>query len=351
MAINDHFEPADHHPAIHAFLDGFASVFPGILLCAGIAAVSFALRWIPGVATFSPMIIAILIGIAWQNLLGTPVRAKSGIVFSMRRLLRLAIILLGLQLTVTQVIELGPMGLAIIIASVIATFLVTVWVGRLIGVAPGLTRLIAGGTSICGASAVVAVNTVVGASDEDVTYAVACVTIFGSIAMFAYPAMFPLLGLSPHAYGLWTGASIHEIAQVVAASFQAGKDAGDFGLISKLSRVMMLAPVVLGLGAYLNAHAKRSGIGQQGQAKAPIPWFVLGFIALVVVNSVVSIPVTVRTEVGVATTFLLSMALAAMGLETNIGKLKARGLKPFLLGLIASLFIAAFSLLLVKLTQ
>jgi uncharacterized integral membrane protein (TIGR00698 family) len=327
-------------------LAGLAKLAPGLGLTAAITAVAYLLRQIPGVATFSPMILAILIGLALRNVVGMPAAAKPGVIFAMRRVLRLAIILLGLQLTATQVVAVGPTGLVIILASVGGTFVVTTWVGRLLGVSPALTQLIAGGTSICGASAVVAVNTVTGASDEDVTYAVACVTIFGSIAMFAYPALLPLLHLTHHAYGLWAGASIHEIAQVVAASFQVGPDAGDFGMIAKLTRVMMLAPVVLALGALAT---RGMGVGGGTAAKAPIPWFVLGFLALVVVNSIVVFPSAFKADMGLTTNVLLSMALAAMGLETDIGKLRARGFKPFLLGLIATLFIAGFSLLMVML--
>lgn len=329
------------HPGTFA---GVAKLAPGLGLTAAITAMAYLLRQIPGVATFSPMILAILIGLAYHNVVGTPAAAKPGVVFAMRRVLRLAIILLGLQLTATQVVAVGPAGLVIILAAVGGTFIATTWIGRWLGVSPALTQLIAGGTSICGASAVVAVNTVTGASDEDVTYAVACVTIFGSIAMFSYPALLPLLHLSHHAYGLWAGASIHEIAQVVAASFQVGPDAGDFGMIAKLTRVMMLAPVVLTLGALA---ARGIGAGGGASAKAPIPWFVLGFLALVVVNSLVAFPPVFKTDMGLATNVLLSMALAAMGLETDIRKLTARGFKPFLLGLIATLFISGFSLLMV----
>ena len=118
--------------------------------------------------------------------------------------------------------------------------------------------MIAAGTSICGASAVIATNTVTKAHDEDVAYAVACVTVFGSIAMFVYPLLPGLLHLDPHAFGLWSGASIHEIAQVVAAAFQDGQQAGEFGTIAKLSRVMMLAPVVIGLGLMAARRQRRA---------------------------------------------------------------------------------------------
>jgi uncharacterized integral membrane protein (TIGR00698 family) len=322
------------------------AIVPGLLLTATIAATGFALHSVPGLGALSPMILAIVIGIAFHNLVGTPARAKPGVTFSLRRILRFAIILLGLQLTAQQIVEVGPKGLGVIALTLVSTFLFTKWLGRMLGVEHKLAELIAAGTSICGASAVIATNTVTNARDEDVAYAVACVTVFGSIAMFGYPLLPGLLHLTPHAYGLWAGASIHEIAQVVAATFQDGKAAGDFGTIAKLSRVTLLAPVVVTLGFLARSNTQ----GAKQHAKAPIPWFVLGFIALVGINSVVTIPGTLKPAIVAATTFLLSMALAAMGLETDIRKLRAKGLRPLLLGLGSFLFIATFSLVLVKMT-
>ncbi|MEW6437418.1 MAG: YeiH family protein [Pseudomonadota bacterium] len=325
------------------------TLVPGLLLTATIAATGFALHGLPGIGTFSPMILAIVIGIAFHNLVGTPARAKAGVTFSLRRILRLAIILLGLQLTAQQVVEVGPKGLGVIVLTLVATFAFTKWLGKMLGVDRKLAELIAAGTSICGASAVIATNTVTNAHDEDVAYAVACVTVFGSIAMFGYPLLPGLLHLSPHAFGLWAGASIHEIAQVVAAAFQDGKQAGDFGTIAKLSRVTLLAPVVISLG-FLARNGAESHTHRQ-RARAPIPWFVLGFVALVGVNSVVTVPGALKFAIVTLTTFLLSMALAAMGLETDIRKLRAKGLRPLLLGLASFLFIATLSLALVKMTM
>ena len=319
-------------------------IWPGLALAAVAAATAYAVRQLPGMTTFSPMILAIVIGIAFHNVVGTPAWAKQGVAFSMRRLLRVAIILLGLQLTITQVIEVGGRGIGIIALTLVSTFAFTVWMGGLLGVDRKLAQLIAAGTSICGASAVIATNTVTNAQDEDVAYAVACVTVFGSVAMFTYPLLPGLLHLDPHAFGLWSGASIHEIAQVVAAAFQDGQKAGEFGTIAKLSRVMLLAPMVIALGLI----ASRSNRGATS-ARPPMPWFVLGFVALVGVNSVVAIPAEARVWIVAITTFLLSVALAAMGLETDIGKLTAKGFRPALLGALAFLFIAGFSLTLIKL--
>lgn len=168
----------------------------------------------------------------------------------MRRVLRVAIILLGLQLSLSQLTVVGGVGLAIIAVTLVATFLFTVWLGGLLNIDCKLAQLIGAGTSICGASAVIATSTVTRSSDEDVAYAVACVTVFGSVSMLLYPVLPGLLQLTPHAFGLWAGASIHEIAQVVAAAFQNGPDAGNFGTIAKLSRVMLLAPMILAIGCF-----------------------------------------------------------------------------------------------------
>jgi len=334
----------------HGFGQTALAILPGLLLTSAVAASAYGLRRLPGMATFSPMILAILIGIAVHNLVGTPAVAKPGITFSLRRLLRIAIILLGLQLTIAQVIEVGGRGIGIIATTLLATFVFTVWMGKLLGVDRKLAQLIAAGTSICGASAVIATNTVTNAHDEDVAYAVACVTVFGSVAMFAYPLLPGLLHLDPHAFGLWTGASIHEIAQVVAAAFQDGQKAGEFGTIAKLSRVMLLAPVVIALGLIATRTAgKNTPAAGASLARPPMPWFVLGFVALVGVNSLIPIPAEVKVWIAAVTTFLLSVALAAMGLETDIRKLTAKGLRPALLGALAFLFIAGFSLTLIKL--
>jgi uncharacterized integral membrane protein (TIGR00698 family) len=195
---------------------------------------------------------------------------------------------------------------------------------------------------------VVATNTVTRAPDEDVAYAVACVTIFGSIAMFVYPLLSNVLQLDPHHFGLWAGASIHEIAQVVAATFQQSPEAGEFGTITKLARVMMLAPVVITLGLLATQRARAIGT-DSGSTKVPMPWFAFGFVAMVILNSLVDVPHVAMSVIIPITTFLLTMALAAMGLETNIRKFRAKGPRPLLLGAAAFLFIASFSLALVAL--
>lgn len=318
------------------------AIVPGLVLTASIAGVAFALRLLPGVGILSPLILSIFIGVLIHNVFGTPAFAKAGVTFSLKRVLRFAIILLGLQLTVTQLTEVGFVGLTIVIATMMATLAFTKWAGRMVGVDWKLAQLIAVGTSVCGASAVIAANTVTDASDEDVAYGIACVIVFGSIAMFVYPVFATLLHLSQQQFGLWAGSSIHEVAQVVAASYQGGQFAGELGTIAKLSRVIMLAPIVIVLGVF----ARRT-MPSKDSRPVPPPWFVFGFIALIGLNSVIAIPPTVKGAVAQGTAFLLSLALAAMGLETDFAKLRLKGFRPLLLGGLAALFIAGCSLALI----
>ncbi len=329
-----------------AYLQRLLSLAPGLALTAAIAGAAFALRLVPGVATLSPMILAVLLGVVLHNLFGAPKAAREGVAFSLRFVLRSSIILLGLQITAGQAAALGVGGLAAIAVALVSTLAFTILIGRALGVSRGLALLIGVGTSICGASAVLAAKAATAGDDEDAAYAVACVTVFGTLAMFAYPLAQSFLHLSPRAYGLWAGSSIHEIAQAVAAAFQGGGDAGQFGTIAKLTRVAMMAPVVIVLGEM----SGRLGLAGEGERRRPpFPWFLIGFLALAALNSLVAIPHEIAAPIGVGASFLLSMAMAAMGLHTDLRHIRSRGLGPLALGLLASLFICGASLVMVRL--
>jgi uncharacterized integral membrane protein (TIGR00698 family) len=183
---------------------------------------------------------------------------------------------------------------------------------------------------------------------------VACVTVFGSASMLLYPTLAGLLQLTPHAFGLWAGASIHEIAQVVAAAFQNGADSGNFGTIVKLSRVTLLAPMILALG-YFSMRDRQTNdsdrVEQPKQQAIPMPWFVVGFVAMMLFNSFDLIPTADKAHLVQATTLLLTVALAAMGLETDVRKLRAKGWRPLLVGAGSWLFISTLSLALIEISN
>lgn len=318
-------------------------ILPGVSLTAGLAFLAILMRSHLGLNFFSSLTWAILLGMLLRNTVGVAQVYQPGITFSLKRILKLGIILLGMQLNLTQAISIGAPGLFVAVTSVVSTFFFTCWIGQRLKVSKKLTQLIAGGTSICGAAAVVAVGTAIDSSEEDTAYAVALVTVFGAASMLIYPLLPALLDLTPQAYGLWCGASIHEVVQAIAAAFETNLLSGEVATIAKLSRVMLLAPITLLLGlSSVDRTAEKS-------RKLPIPWFVLGFIILILINSLNFIPETWRIEIVDFNQFLLTTALAAMGLSTNIQCIKLLGLKPIYLGTISWLFISLASLGLIKL--
>lgn len=323
---------------------------PGLALAAAVAASAFALKTtsVPIFESLSPLMLAILIGMCVRNLWGRPEAARAGLAAALRAPLRLGIVLLGLQVTLAEILAIGWAGLAILTFAVAATFVVTIWMGRRLGVPRGLTTLIAAGTSVCGASAIVAANTVVRDEDESVAYALATVTLFGTIAMFGYPLLASALPLGDLAYGLWSGASVHEVAQVVAAGFARGETSGEFATVTKLARVLMLAPLVLLMGLWAQRLSSRS---DAGSGRTPMPWFVFGFLGMVLIAGTGWVAAEWRSGANLATQALLAFALAAVGLETDLRKLVAQGWRPLALGATATVFIASTTLMLTWLWQ
>lgn len=331
-------------PSTLALKAPVAGLLPGVLLTGVIAGAALALRGLPGLALFSPMILAVIVGMLFANIVRVQPTSLEGINFCQRGLLRSGIVLLGFQVTAGQFLAIGASGLAIAALALAATFLFTLAIGRALGVERGLTCLIAAGTAICGASAIAAVASVTRARDETAAYAVAMITLFGTLAMLALPPLATVLALNPQEFGLWAGASIHEVAQVIGASFQAGAPAGETGTIAKLARVAMLAPLVLLIGSF----ASRKAAGGDAAARAPFPWFIVGFVAAVLLNSLVELPDWTESAMALSTSLLLTLGLAGMGLKTDFSQIRALGARPLLLALAASLFIASFSLMLVK---
>lgn len=316
---------------------------PGLALAAGIAAMSIAIQRGAGVTGLSPLIIAVLAGMALANTTGVHGIFQPGLTFAGRPILRAGIVLLGAQLTLAQIASIGVGGMAVVVLTVTATFLFTLKVGAMMGIEPALSRMIAAGTSICGASAVVATGAATGARGDQVATAIACVTLFGTIAMLGYPLLAGPLGLDASAYGVWAGATVHEVAQAVAAGFAGGEAAGETATVTKLARVLMLLPVLLAVG-----HAVRRE-ALPGAARPPlVPLFVLGFAALVVANSLIGFPPAVKEAIGFVATFLMAMALAAVGMSVKIAMLARGGAGPLALGFAAFLFVASFGMMLVK---
>lgn len=341
MTVRDGASARTNGSLRKASLPAAVGVLPGLLLTAAIAAVALALPPLFGMLTLSPLLLAILLGWALRVVLrGVPLICRPGVAFAQKRLLRFAIVLLGLQISLSDIAALEIKGLVVVVVALILTVCTVLWAAPRLGVDGRLAAMIAAGTSICGVSAVIAASSVVRGRDDEVAYAVGTVTLFGTCAMFLYPALLPFLSLTPQEYGLWTGASVHEIAQVVAAAFQGGQASGEFGTIVKLSRVVLLAPTVVALGLWIRR-------GEHTSASVPFPWFVVGFVVLATVTTVDVLPAEATQPLIASTPFLLSMALAALGVTMDVGSIRRTGSRPLALAGIASLVISLVSLALI----
>ena len=299
----------------------------------------------------SALTLAIVLGMVVGNTVYPKIAVVvgDGVIFSKANLLRLGIILYGFRLTFQDIGNVGWVGVAIDITMVCSTFTLAYLLGtRVFGLDRKTVMLIGAGSSICGAAAVLATEPVVRGKAEQVTVAVATVVVFGTLAIFLYPMLYrlnvnyPLFALSPKAYGVFAGSTIHEVAQVVAAGRAIGEEAANMAVITKMVRVMLLAPFLIGLSAWLSRSKKQNegaAIHSEGGKKGAIviPWFALGFIAVAGLNSLAWLPAAVVSHVTDVDTLLLAMAMGGLGLTTHVSAIRKAGIKP--LALAAVLFV------------
>ncbi|WP_226920751.1 YeiH family protein [Georgenia subflava] len=349
---------------------------PGLLLATAVALLAYAVN--RAVPVVSALLVAIAVGVLVRNLRLVPAGAEEGLRFSARTVLRLGVVLLGLQLSVPEVVGLGWGAVAVIAITVTGTWTLTLLLGRLMRVPAALRMLLATGTAICGASAVAAMAAVVDtrgtpgarapaeADDEDVedaaATAVAAVTIFGTLSMLLLPGLAGALDLGAHGTGVFLGASIHEVGQVVAAGGLVGEAVLATAVVTKLGRVVLLAPLVAGVG-YARSRRARAEVehlvavesasvvtGAPHPAVVPtsrppiVPGFVLGFLVLVAVRSLLPVPAVVQDAVQTASTLLITVAMVALGTGVNVRTLISRGGPALLLGLLATVISAGLAL-------
>jgi uncharacterized integral membrane protein (TIGR00698 family) len=331
------------------------SFLPGILLTGAIAILATVLAksaWMQANG-ISALTLAIVGGMIAGNTVYPRISGYSarGVTFSKQILLRLGIILFGLRLTFQDIGQVGAVGVMIDAIVLSSTFALSCWAGtRLFGLNRRTAMLIGAGSSICGAAAVMATEPVVRGRAEEVCVAVSTVVAFGTLAIFVYPALYHLndrmhwLSITPFAYGIFTGSTVHEVAQVVAAGKAVADTAANTAVITKLVRVMMLAPFLVLLSAYLSRNREKTAAPAEAAApttpsqswRGVIPWFALGFIAVAGLNSTAVLPHSfVSTAIDVDT-LILATAMAALGVSTQASAIRAAGIKP--LGLAALLF-------------
>ena len=341
QSVNNYFPRSRH-------LAGLVVVLIGSLFCLWLT--SSLNVWTNGrIVGLSSLTLAILIGMILGNTvyINFAERLNKGVCFAKGQLLRLAIMFYGFKLTLTQVASVGlpaVMSDALVLTS---TFLLTYWIGiKLLKVDRETTILIGSGASICGAAAVIAANPIVKAEAHKVTIAVATVVVFGTIAMILYPFLYHLGWLQPwlsaQDYGVYTGSTIHEVAQVVVAGNTVSADVGDTAVVTKMIRVMMLAPFLLVLSFALIKENSENGetasfISRVKQVK--VPWFAFIFILIVLLHTWIPMSVGFEHSMVLFDDILLTMAMFALGLTTHISAIKQAGIKPLILGAIMFLWL------------
>ena len=313
----------------------------GLVLVGGIAAIATALAGFPSVQGLglSALTLAIVLGIVVGNTLFPSIATVTapGVDFSKSRLLRLGIVLYGFRVTFQDILGVGVAGLLIDVLMVASVFSLAVYLGtRVFKLDRQTSMLIGAGSAICGAAAVMATEPVVRAKSHEVSVAVATVVVFGTTAMFLYPWLYPHLELGEHAYGVFAGSTIHEVAQVVVAGKAVGESAASAAVIEKMLRVMLLAPFLLVLSSRMARDSAHQGSGSGVASRITIPWFAVLFIAVSGFNSLHWLPAAWVESIVQIDTVVLAMAMAALGLRTHAGEIRKAGARPLLLA--ASLF-------------
>ena len=304
----------------------------GLLLAAAVAVLAMALSRVPVLqgAGLSALTLAIVLGIALGNTLFPRVApyTASGVDFARSTLLRLGIVLYGLRVTFQDIASVGWPGIAMAVVVVAVVFTLGTWLGtRVFRLDRETSMLIGAGSAICGAAAVLATEPVVRAQAHKVSVAVATVVVFGTVAMFAYPWLYPVLGLDAHHYGLYVGGTVHEVAQVVVAGRAISEQAAAVAVIEKMLRVMLLAPFLMLLSLRLQAGEAAGG----SRWRFAPPWFAVAFIAVAALNSLQVLPPVLVAALVELDTALLAMAMAALGLRTHLGAVRQAGPRPLLL--------------------
>lgn len=315
----------------------------GILLIALFSCAAFYIAQFSFVQklSFSPLIIGILLGMLYANSLRNrlPETWVPGIQFSAKQLLRLGIILYGFRLTVADIQEVGWSAIVVDAIIVAVTILLGGWVGRLLKMDRDTALLTSVGSSICGAAAVLGADATIRPKAYKTAVAVSTVVIFGTISMFLYPVLYRngLLNLAPHDMGIYTGATLHEVAHVVGAGNAMGPEIQDTATIVKMIRVMMLVPVLLILAFTIRPMEEEpaaSATVSRGKRKISVPWFAFIFLLVIGFNSLDLLPQFCIDGINSLDTFLLTMAMTALGTETSFDKFRKAGPRPFLLAFI-----------------
>ena len=334
---------------------GIIKYLPGFIAVLAIAIPSVLLEKLIGARLpVSELFYAIVLGLAIGNIIDLPARYQAGITFAVKRILKWGIILMGIRLSFCELTTGGLQSLLVVVPCIVLALLTVYFIAKKLGLHEKLAILIGVGTAICGNSAIIATAPAIEAEDDHVAFAIATITLFGTIAVFLYPLIGRLFDMSDKLFGIWSGTAINDTSQVIAASGIYSEQAQNFATITKLTRNLFMAPVILGLSLF---HIRRQAVDKSKKInyRKTIPWFVLGFVAMALVRTLGdafqamseatmnSIVFYVKKIAG----YCIVIAISGVGLKTRFSVMRKVGMKPFLAGLVAAVIMAGISIILI----
>ncbi|MBR6786542.1 MAG: putative sulfate exporter family transporter [Clostridia bacterium] len=329
-------------------------VLPGVLLSAAVALLAQFLESLLPIHLIGAAVIAMFIGMLINYFVKPAGRLAPGLKFTSKKVLKFAIILLGLSLNITTILTVGRMSLTVMVFTLLTCFGGGYFIGRALGLNWKLSNLISAGTGICGGSAIAAIAPTIDAKDTDVAYAMSATFLFDMAMIVLFPIMGRAMGMGDQAFGIWAGTAVNDTSSVVATGYAYSEAAGDFATMVKLTRTLAIIPTVI-VFAFIQLNIKRReaiAAAQDGSAlkadfsiKKIFPWFILGFLAMAAVASVVPIPAGVVSATKKLSKFLMVCALAAIGLNTSFKDMKKAGIRPMLHGFIISALVVVVALL------
>ncbi|TDL36516.1 YeiH family putative sulfate export transporter [Macrococcoides bohemicum] len=311
----------------------------GVILCSIIAVIATLLGQLFPI--IGGIIFSIILGIIISNAIKLPDQYQPGIKFASKKILQYAIIVMGFTLNLRVVVEMGLSSLPITLTTITAALLTSLWLGKVMNIGENIRTLIGVGTAICGGSAIAAASPIVDAKEDEVAFSLSTIFLFNIIAVFIFPVIGHTIGLSDIGFGHFAGTAINDTSSVVAAGYAYSETAGDTATIVKLVRALMIIPVCLILVmVQLKKSEKRAF-----SIKKVFPWFILYFFLASVVTSIINLPETIISYIKMLSTFMISIAMAGIGLSVSIKQFRSIGIKPVLLGASVWFVVAGISLI------
>ena len=329
-------------------------LFPGVILSALIALLAVWLESLLPIHLVGAAVIAMFIGVLLNPLIKGKKVFASGLKVTSKKILKFAIILLGLSLNITTILHVGKMSLAVMVFTLLTCFGGGYFIGKALGLNWKLSNLISAGTGICGGSAIAAIAPTIEADDTDVAYAMSATFLFDMAMILLFPIMGQAIGMTDQAFGIWAGTAVNDTSSVVATGYAFSEAAGDYATMVKLTRTLAIIPTVITF-ALIRLRIKRKEAraasldGSEVKANFSImkifPWFILGFLGMSIVASIFPIPTAVVSGTKTLSKFLMVCALSAIGLNTSFKDLKKSGIRPMIHGFIISALVVIVALL------